>query len=304
MSMNWKGALGAGAVIGASVLAACSDAATGPASPSAVVPKAIFAVGDLTNATAVPTELKVCKTADSDVGGTFNVTFNPAIAPGPTGGNGGTGNPTVATPVSVAPGQCKVVAIDMGDANEEMGDFFQVVEVNAPNVTETLVSCIINGGASIPCNNNYFINTAHGVTLTYRNIADAPPPPQVCTYTKGWYQNKNGRETIMAGVDGLTIAQQYLVFSTQPNPKATITWDGGNNSLNLFQQFLAALNNLENNEDAGPDAVDAAIDLVQDNTSFNGSHITVNLTAAQVSAAINTLSSFNEGKFNGYPHCD
>src|SRR5687768_12901463 len=114
MSMNWKGALGAGVVIGASVLGACSDAATGPASRSAVVPKASFAVGDLTTPTAVATELKICKTADSDASGTFTITFNPAVAPGPApvGGTGGTGNPTVATPVTVAPGTCRLVAVD------------------------------------------------------------------------------------------------------------------------------------------------------------------------------------------------
>jgi hypothetical protein len=303
MSMNWKGALAAGAVLGAGVLAACSDSPTAPASRAAFVPKSSFVVGPTADPTPVATELKICKAGD--VGGTF--TINNVEA-----GIGGSGNPTIidddagtaGNQVSLDPGECVIAVEDLGNATFNIGDFFTVTESLAAGVT-TEVECFLNNdedpGVADGCGASFFINTAHGWTLVYTNTA--PPPPDVCTYTKGWYQNKNGTLTIIDDVDDLTIAQQQLVFGTQPNNKATITWDGGNNGLNLYQQFLAALNNLGNNEDAGPDAVDAAIDLVQDNTSFNGSHITINLTQQQISDAINTLSSFNEGQFAGFPHC-
>jgi len=308
MSMNWKGALSAGAVIGASVLAACSDSPVSPASRTAFIPKSSFAVGDETSATAVAGYLKICKYGDAS--GTFTVTDVGDGQPG-EGRPGGTGNPSVIGPNYViaagteqAP-NCRIVVEDFGDGDQNKGDFFTVSEADAAGVTETVISCTINGGAVLTCPTNFFINDVHGWTILVRNITDAPPPR--CTYTKGWYQSKHATDgvdrDIIPNVDGLTVEQQSLVFNTRPNKFATITWDGGNNGLNLYQQFLAALNNLNNNEDAGPDAVDDAIDLVQDNTSFDGSHITINLTQEQISAAIGTLSSFNEGSYRGYPHC-
>ena len=130
------------------------------------------------------------------------------------------------------------------------------------------------------------------------------PPPSVCTYTKGWYRN-NGSDTVIA-VDGRTKAQAQAIFGATPGKPGGVTWQGGNNTLNLYQQLLAALNNLggDANEDAGPAAVDAAIDEAQAGTGGTGLNITTTLTQAQVSSLIDTLSAFNEGKFAGFPHCD
>ena len=130
------------------------------------------------------------------------------------------------------------------------------------------------------------------------------PPPSVCTYTKGWYRN-NGSDTVIA-VDGRTKAEAQAIFKATPGKPGGVTWQGGNDTLNLYQQLLAALNNLggDANEDAGPAAVDAAIDAAQAGTGGTGLNITSTLTQGQTSTLINTLSSFNEGKFAGFPHCD
>ena len=171
MRMNRKGALFAGAaVMVAAVAAACSDSATGPTQRAAFVPKANMAVGDLTNATAVATQLKICKTGD--VGGTFTTTD--------VGDGDASGNPSIQSPLNVAPGECRIAVIDEGDATFSIGDFFTVSEADQPNVTETLVQCVINGGAVLPCPAQFFINTAHGWTLTFNNHAE-PPGDEGCT---------------------------------------------------------------------------------------------------------------------------
>jgi len=131
------------------------------------------------------------------------------------------------------------------------------------------------------------------------------PPPTICTYTKGWYQNPNGAPTVIA-VDGRTKEQAQAIFAATPGQPGGVTWQGGNNTLNLYQQLLAALNNLggDANEDAGPPAVDAAIDAAQAGTGGTGLDITTTLTPDQVGDLADTLSAFNEGQFPGFPHCD
>ena len=92
-----------------------------------------------------------------------------------------------------------------------------------------------------------------------------------------------------------------------------MTWGVGaltdnkpNNLLNLYQQFLAALQNLggDANEDNGPAAVNAAIDAVQAATSGTGRNISILAgSVGNISGWINTLSAFNQGDLAGFPHC-
>lgn len=134
-------------------------------------------------------------------------------------------------------------------------------------------------------------------------VTCTPPPPSVCTYTKGWYRN-NGADTVIA-VDGRTMAEAQAIFAATPGDPGGVTFGGDNTLLNLYQQLLAALNNLggDANEDAGPAAVDAAIDAAQAGTGGSGLSITTTLTQEQMSDLIDVLSAFNEGQFAGFPHC-
>jgi hypothetical protein len=297
MSMNWKRALAAGAMLGAGVLAACSDAATAPSSQAAFVPKASLVVGAVTTSTPVIGVLKVCKAGDT--GGTF-------VIADIGDGQGGTGTPkSLQSPLAVANGECRIAVENGGNSAAFQGDFYSVTE-NAPAVPGTnqaLTSCVGVEGP-IACNNNYFVNNVHGVVLTFTNTL-----PASCGYTKGWYQSKHATDgvpkDIIAGVEGLSVSDQSKVFGATPGKLGDVEVDGPNNLLNLYQQLLAALNNLNNNEDGGPAAVDAAIDAAQDGTSISaGLTISTNLTNQQIGALINTLSSFNQGEFAGFPHCD
>jgi len=137
-------------------------------------------------------------------------------------------------------------------------------------------------------------------------------PTSACTYTKGWYQNKNGSPTVI-GVDGRTKGDAQKMFAATPAKLNGITFVNSsgnainNNSLlNLYQQLLAALNNLggDANEDNGPPAVDAAIDAAQDGTGGTGLQIiNLTLTQTEIGTLTATLSAFNEGQFPTWPHC-
>jgi len=147
------------------------------------------------------------------------------------------------------------------------------------------------------------INNDMARKVTFTNFTP-PPPTTGCTFTKGWYRN-NGSSTVIA-VDGRTIAQAQAIFDATPGKPGSVTFGGDNTLLNLYQQLLAALNNLggDANEDNGPAAVDAAIDAAQNGTGGAGTNITTTLTQTEMSALIETLSDFNEGTFVGWPHCD
>jgi len=295
MRMNQKGALIAGAVMTVAFLAACSDSTTAPTSRAAFIPKSSsFAVGDVTNNTAVIGQLKICKTGNAN--GTF-------VTADIGDGQGGTGAPTISSPLAVATGECRIAAIDNGDANALKGDFFSVTENAAANTVQTLTSCLGIGQVAIACNNNYFVNNVHGVVLTYNNVFTPPPPPPTCVFTKGWYRN-NGENTITLTIDGRTPNQQRAIFDAKPGQPGGVTFGGDNTLLNLYQQLLAALNNLGGNALGGPPAVDVAIAAALAGTGGTNLNITTTLNQTDMSALIDVLSNFNEGQFAGFPHCD
>jgi hypothetical protein len=149
-----------------------------------------------------------------------------------------------------------------------------------------------------------YVNNDVSRRVTFGNSFDAGDP-EGCTYTKGWYRN-NGSSTVI-GVDGRTVADAQAIFAATPGKPGTVTFGGNNTLLNLYQQLLAALNNLGGDANAadGPDAVDDAIDDALDGTSGGpGTDITTTLSQTEMSALIATLSAFNEGTFEGWPHCD
>lgn len=136
-----------------------------------------------------------------------------------------------------------------------------------------------------------------------------------CTYTKGWYQNKNGAPTVI-GVDGRSKSEAQQIFAATPGQPGNVKWgvDGKtdnkpNDLLNLYQQFLAALNNLGGDDAAhlanAPAAVATAISQVAAVEYGSGTTISIpsSVTKQQLSGWIETLSKFNEGKIAGFPHC-
>jgi hypothetical protein len=130
------------------------------------------------------------------------------------------------------------------------------------------------------------------------NIVPHIIPSGGCTFTKGWYRN-HGSNTVIA-VDGRTKAQAQAIFAATPGKPGGVTWQGGNDLLNLYQQLLAAI---LNGGTGGPANVQAAIAAAQAGTGGTGLNITTTLTQSQISTLMNTLDDFNSGKDAGFPHC-
>ena len=294
------------AVMSLAVLVACSpDQSTAPARVR--IPSAAFDLLGNPNAG----QAQVCKVGNS---ATFSVVFSGAsFTAGQVNTSAGALTAT-ATPgtynLSLAAGACviiytrPVVAGTTSDPNvtalitENAGPTLLSVTVSAPDVGGPTSTANL-GARSATLNFNMF----HDAIATFTN---APPVTTGCTYTKGWYRN-NGSETIIALADGLTKAQQQAIFDATPGQPGGITWDGGNNTLNLYQQLLAAINNLGGNLTAGPAAVDAAVAAAIAGTNVTGAGNNLNIAlvgSPDVSGLIDVLSDFNEGTFAGWPHCE
>ena len=112
---------------------------------------------------------------------------------------------------------------------------------------------------------------------------------------------QNAQAELQKAQDSLdTIDVEAAFFAAQPNKTGSVSFVGPNNLLNLYQQLLAAL---ENGGAGGPQAVQDAIAAAQAGTTVTGTVLTTSLTNTQISNLINTLSAFNEGTFQGWPHC-
>jgi hypothetical protein len=296
MRMNRKSALAAGASLGMAFLAACSES---PTAPAAVVSKASFAIGDITDGPApeaTPGVIIVCKTGN--VGGDFAFTRT-------TEGSNVDPNGGVASNQTIATGKCLEVARDNSPSGN--GSHITITEQSAPNVTFSITACRFRGYAldGVTLNppedcvytngGDLFINHFHGFVITYNNVFT--PPPTGCTYTKGWYQSKNATIT---GVDGLSVSVEAAFFAATPNKTGSVSFVGPNNLLNLYQQLLAAL---ENGGANGPQGVKDAIAAAQAGTTVTGTVLTTTLSNGDISSLIDTLSNFNEGKLTGWPHC-
>ena len=287
MRMNRKAALMVGASFGAAFLAACSDSPVAPAAKAPATPS--LAVGDVASPTPVPGKLIVCKAGN--IGGDFTVTR--VAGSGAFDDNG----------LHLEPGQCVVVAED--NSPQGFGSVFRAHEVSAANVTYVLSGQAIEIGFPPTAlvgptdNQDFFINSIHGIRVTYTNTFT--PPPSGCTYTKGWYRN-NGRETVTA-VDGRTKSEAQQIFDATPGQPGNVTW-GNNNKpndlLNLYQQLLAAILNGGLN---GPQSVKTAIANAQAATGGTGLNITV-VPGADIGALTAPLSDFNEGNVANFPHCN
>ena len=301
MRMN-RVALMASAGFGVAFLAACSDSPMEPTANVVVVPKSSFAVGAVTNSVpvAVPGVLVVCKAGNADGSFAFTRTTEGTVVE----------SSITTSPKTIASGTCLEVANDNSPSGS--GSHITVTESVAANTTFA-ISCSFRGYNAegtvildpVPCDyangGDIFLNHFHGYVITYTNTftPPPPPPPSGCTYTKGWYRN-NGSKTVTA-VDGRTKSEAQTIFDATPGKKQGVSWQGSNDVLNLYQQLLAAL--LNGGAGSGITAVTNAITAAQNGTGGSGLAITTNLTQAQVSALIDTLSSFNEGSFKGFPHC-
>jgi hypothetical protein len=284
-------------------LNACSDSPLEP-TITPTIAKPSFVISDTPPITPVAGQVHVCKVWDgaSGTGPVVTTTANPVRS-----------TLTInAANIPALGATCVLVATSTAsnqDANAGWDeDHIIVTETPAAGTEFVTGKVFFSGGVQLPENfasttRNQTFNLFHGAVIVFQNRV-IPPPPGGCTYTKGWYQNKNGAPTIVLTIDGRTPDQQRAIFEASPGQPGGVTWPAGqNNVLNLYQQLLAALNNLDGNALGGPPSVDAAIAAALAATGGSALNITI-AAGTDVGALITPLSDFNEGKVANFPHCD
>lgn len=299
----------------ATLLAACADP-TGPT--RALLPDAashavtfeLYSFGPGWPSGMQDGQVRLCKTADAAGIFNFSVTTN------------GAGNLPSATPsitLLAAGTQCTIVYTSLvANSGVEQVVITETAQQNwgltGINTRQLLATGIYNaGGYTAPRLSDaenvgsrqatVYINNDMARIVTFTNHFTPPQENTGCTYTKGWYQNKNGSPTVTA-VDGRTKLEAQTIFKSTPSPNPAknlgVTWGTDNLLHNLYQQLLAAI---LNGGAGGPSAVQQAITDALAGTGGTGLNITTTLTHDQMAALVVTLSNFNEGLFTGWPHC-
>lgn len=297
-----------GAALSLAALAACSDPVTAPVSRAPTFSAPTFAVAATWPSTSpiATTTAEVGSTAVCNAGpqsASFTASKTEVLVV-PSDGLPGTDGTLHTASFTLAAGTCTLVSSKNSPDDAQGTDNPIKVTVNM-TANFASVSFAFAAGDGCPaispsdlvgstvavCYNNY-----HGSLVTFTTTAP-PPPPGGCTYTKGWYRN-NGSNTVVA-VDGRSKADAQAIFNATPGKPGDVTWEGDNNTLNLYQQLLAAILNGGLN---GPQAVKTAIANAQAATGGTGQNITL-VPGTDVSALIDALTYFNEGNYAGWPHC-
>ena len=253
-----------------------------------------------TNVKPPPGNVQLCKIAGTGVGAGTAFTFTVTI---------GT---QAAQQVSVNAGQCVIFE------NVPAGTEVTIVETVAGGVTlESIVcdpasACIIDLAARKA---TVVVPPGPGVSveISFTNTG----VPQVCTLTKGFYRNHSQATaeiiadlggTLSIGGEELTAAQAQAILNATPGQPGDVRF-ASNSTLNLTQQLITTLLNLDGNAALAPAQVQAAIAAAQTGlivTEGAGAQLSIatSLSQSQIGALTQTLSSFNEGAFAGFAHCD
>jgi hypothetical protein len=185
-------------------LAACAGGA-GDSGPTAIKAptSAAFAIGDATTSTPERGKLKVCKSANSNVSGTFAISRVDVGAPH---------GATARTSATIAPNNCVIVAEDNGSG---VASDVTVDETSAgfQSATVQLIRQVYPSGLDeidntlpIADNSTIQINQFHGAVLVYYNTVNEPPPPPpaICDFiTFGrLVVEVNGQKVVISGNAG------------------------------------------------------------------------------------------------------
>ena len=188
------------AVAGLVGLAACAGEASAPTALAPSAPR--LALGPAADNAPLKGALKICKSASSNVSGTFEAVRTPV----------GASTGTVLATATVAPGECVIIAED--DGGNGIASDVTVTETSAGFQSATLVqiNAVFQGSdvidAPVPVNDGgtYRINSFHGAVVTYVNNIDEPPPPPpaVCDFiTFGrLVLELNGKKVVISGNAG------------------------------------------------------------------------------------------------------
>ena len=186
MRMSRKAVSAAGASIAMAFLAACSDSPTAPVANPRAPQTPSFAIGDVLGAIVddIPAvgRFTICKSAESNVSGTFAITGAPVL---------GGGGSVFSGDLVVAPGTCRIAAI----GNNVSGTAFRVSATEtspgfvAPVVERSVLDengaaapgPVLSNESNVAAGLSYDINLIHGYRLTYTNTVAVPD--DVCDFS-------------------------------------------------------------------------------------------------------------------------
>jgi len=318
-------AIAAGAVAGLAVLGACADAGKTITDPSGIQSprNATIDSGGLGFAKLV----QLCVDASSPPG-TYKFVNSGFLAGFENGGTGTTvENASDGTPytVPVGPGGCVNVETRTVPDNTypQFADTWSAVTVQPSSIPAGAVydstNCIEDLGVKhatpYPCGTGNFATTAfmnfdHGVQLVYF-FHGAPPPPQGCTFTQGYYKNhdsytasvlaNNKNTTYVDGAGKLIIGTYHLTAAQIDDILSTPVGKGYNSGGVVFtSDQLAMIHQLitaELNVTQGSDPTVIASTIAAANAGYTTA------SKSQLSAWTTTLDNYNQG-ITGPGHCD
>ncbi len=262
-------------MLGALSLAACSDAPTALRS-SASAPLLHEAGTPTSVADRAPDvgEFEVC--ADG-----LTATFTVVATPLGFAGAPITTNPTIAA------GTCQIVHTNSLDN----GRFYDVTVTQTNPATPTSLVCsVVDPIGSATCGGNkaqYAINVYHGALAIFTNAASVP---KGCTYTQGWYKNQGSSSIAGKYLNGTL----YLTVLNTP-PKGNVYYI-------LAHQYIAASMNA-GKIGGSPVSAQLAAAATYFSKATPANPLPAGYTTSSVTALANTLDSFNNGNYAGYPHC-
>jgi hypothetical protein len=179
-------------------------------------------------------------------------------------------------------------ALNVGDSFSASGTFTIPTSVTSDTVT-----------ANITWDDGFVGGEPSPVTVT-RPTNCTPPPPGVCTFTKGFYRNHAGVTlAAIAGMGGsvqlgnasLTAAQAQDVLNATPGKPGDMTFTS-NDLLNLAQQLITAELNAARGSTPTPTAAIAAANAVI-TVSISGGRIALAASAGNIGDLITPLDRFN-----------
>lgn len=200
----------------------------------------------------------------------------------------------------------ETVFVDGVLAAEKTFDF------TGPSGTDTLSFTVPNDGAPHLIEANSYSLTNQTTILGLPGIVTltcAPPPPPVCTYTKGFYRNHSAATaSVIAGLGGsvpvgsakLTAAQAQAVLNATSGQPGNVTFTSSL-LLNLVQQLISAELNVARGAGASS-GVQSAVASASSAINVTLSGGKVQLSSVLSSGAASTLETTIEN-FNSSSDC-
>lgn len=227
------------------VLAQCSQSPAGsPISPSVADANtaSLSALGDPGNNLPNYSEIEVCKISATGVSGTFTISRV---------GVGGSSGTVVSSPFTLAPGACRVVAVDNGP--DGVGSNVTITETSTADVQTVTADRIDkdpNTGSDVISNQPFtnggtlFVNQFHGFVIRFTNNNNPPPPTGNQGCTPGYWRQDQHLDSWKVYSPGADFDATFGVNFFNPNItllQAVALGGGGNNA--LARHGVAALLN-------------------------------------------------------------